>query len=193
MAGRVDRKRFFDLVADTRDKYVADPAATPDAEIQFLQSKVFKGILNSDSFFFKTLRFSLSEEQLAKLNEHRRSRHQNSIDAAMTEIARIVNLTESQHAAVSRLLLEVFPLPANLESLDLIKGNSGLLAVMYKLSLVSESELKPLLDPQQWETLQPRIAVYRQFETYLIKRELIVAAGNPEDGNRPQQKIKELK
>lgn len=188
LAGRIDRKRFFDQMDDVRVKLDGLNVSDENDDVAALQMKAKDGILDLDSFFVKTLRFQLTQEQKMRLSEYRRSKHSESMKMALSDIEKIITLTEPQRDALGQLILELSPTPTEFRRTDLFPDTSDRWATLYKVAARSEQKVKPLLEPDQWETLEPRLRVYLQFKQYLTRKGLIVASVNDDQPN-----IEELK
>jgi len=193
LAGRADRKHFFDRVDAARVTSREGNTVESQAEIQMLQVKTVTGILGSDSFFAKSVRMTLTDEQLGKLDECRRSNRAASIERTLGDVERIVKLEQSQRDAFIQLLLEEVPYPPDFENFGLLMGNSERMAMMYHLSQIADEKIKSFLDPVQWETLKPHLREFRTFKLYLIQRGLIASNANATAAMNPAQPPKEQK
>lgn len=186
LAASVDVKRFFDDVDVVRKKFKSgkhDQAAWNQVwqEIHPLQTKMAAGLFGEASFFFKSIRKTLSEEQYAKydavVTERRRFRYKCSIETSMVQFEDIVPLNHSQHEAIVRLLEEETEPP-------LVFGQYDHQAVMYQFSQIPEAKLKSILDERQWNLAQVQIVQNRGMEHFLIQNG-IVAKGKANPDVKP--------
>jgi len=193
LAGRADQEHFFDRVDEVRLRSRGCKSAEFQSEIQNLQIKTVTGILGSDSFFAKSVRTTLIEEQLAKLNESRRSNRIASIEKTLGDIDRFVKLNPSQRDALSQLLMDETPYSPEFENFGSLLGNSERVAMMYYLSQMAGERVRPILDPLQWETLQPHLQESRRYRLYLTQRGLIASVADNAAEANPARAVKELK
>ena len=64
---------------------------------------------------------------------------------------------------------------------------------MYQFSLIAEDKVKPLLDPDQWAKLQPKLEEFESFRADLVNRGLLEPeatriAENDSDGQNKEPK-----
>jgi hypothetical protein len=174
LAASSDVKRFFDEVAVLRKK-VAGGKLDQNAwnniwqEIQPLRNRQAAGLFGDNSFFAKTVKKTLTEEQLAKyeavVNERRRFRYLASIEVVMTNLESSVPLHRSQHETIVKLLMEKTAAPSAF-------GQYDQYLVMYQLTTL-ESKLKPLLEEHQWKQMHAQFDQYRGMEQFLIQNGLL--------------------
>ncbi len=170
LAASFDVKRFFDEVDAVRRKYQKskhDQNAWNQIwqEIHPLQLKMATGLFGESSFFGKSIRKTLSEEQLvsytAFVNERRRYRYRATIEVVLTNIESSMPLSHLQRNAFVKLLDEETPAPASF-------GQYDQHVVMYNLSTLPESKIRPLLDERQWTQLSTQVKQYREMKPFLI-------------------------
>jgi len=175
LAASSDMKRFFDEVESVRKKFKAgkqDQNAWNEVwqEISPLQMKMATGLFGDTSFFCKTIRKTLSDEQYAKYNsmvtERRRFRYKSSIETVITSFEDSVALNHTQHDAIVKLLLDETQPPASF-------GQYDVHVVMYQLARIPEAKLKAVLDERQWNQAQIHFNQYRGMEQFLIQNGLI--------------------
>lgn len=175
LAASSDVKRFFDEVAEIRKKVNAgklDQNAWNNIwqEIQPLRNKQATGLFGETSFFAKTIRKTLTEEQIAKYdavnNERRRFRYRAAIEVALTSMESSVPLNHSQHDSIVKLLMDETQPPAAF-------GQYDQYVVMYQLERLPQTKLKPLLDEQQWKQLQLHLNQNRGMEQFLIQNGIL--------------------
>lgn len=172
LAASSDVKKVFDEYEVIRKKF-HDSKHDQDAwnqawqEVQPLQQKMQAGLFGDGSFFSKSIRKTLSEEQLSKFEdvnqERRRFRYRASIESAMVSLENSVALLHSQHEAIVKLLLEETKPPTSF-------GQYDQQVVLYQMSRVPESKLKPILNERQWKALQAQINLNRGMEQFLIQQ-----------------------
>ena len=167
-----ERNQLFEQVDLLRreNRDARNPAADISAKIELLRERASGRMLDSDSFFAKSLRLILSESQFTKLAEAARAQTQKTIDLVISDIENQIELTQLQREALTRLLSEYDPTNTNFGGNDLLRSNSDRLVMLYTLSLISEERVKPLLAPEQWKLLQPKLQPYRSFEQHLRRR-----------------------
>ena len=175
LAAGSDIKRLFDEVDAVRRKYRAgnqDQQAWQAVwqEIQPLQVKISSGLFDDASFFAKTIRKTLTEEQAAKydaiVGERRRFHYRSSIEVVMTSMENSVPLRHEQHEAIVKLLLDETQPPAAF-------GQHDQYLVMYRLARLPEAKLKPLLEERQWQQLKIQLNQARGMEPFLVQNGLI--------------------
>jgi len=175
LAASSDMKRFFDEVEVVRKKFKAgkqDQNAWNQVwqEISPLQAKMAAGLFGDTSFFCKTIRKTLSEEQYSKYSaviaERRRFRYKSSIETVITSFEDSVALNHTQHDAIVKLLLDETQPPAAF-------GQHDQQVVMYQLAKLPEAKLKAVLDERQWKQAQMQFNQYRGMEQFLIQNGLI--------------------
>ena len=175
LAARGDMKRFFDQVEEVRRKFLKvknDPNGINNVwqEIQPLQQKQAAGLFGDTSFFAKTIRKTLTDEQQAKyrivLEERRRFRYRAAIEVSLHTLGNAVALRHDQHEAVLKLLVEETQPPY-------VFGQYDHHAVMYEMSSLPAAKLKPLLDERQWKLLQQQFNQARGMEAFLVQNGII--------------------
>ncbi|MEK6261531.1 MAG: hypothetical protein AABP62_23275 [Planctomycetota bacterium] len=175
LAGRGARKQFFDRVEVIRRKFVPAPDGQmltdeDNLEIRLLQTQVTLGLLDSESFFSKTVRTTLNEEQRARfvaaIDERQRLHHRALVEATLVTVARNVKLRSSQRDAITKLLLEeTVTSTARLDTDNML--------MVYQFAELAESRVKPLLDDNQWQDLQSPLTQFREFEPILRRKGLL--------------------
>jgi hypothetical protein len=174
LAAAIDTKRFEVEMEVVREHFMAvkDQAEFQQIwqEINPLQQKVVSGLHDDKSFFGKSLRGMLSDEQVAARrtieNERRAFRYRAILEVAMSEIDDSAGLTDEQHVAIVKLALEETHPPKAFGSYDSI-------FVWLQLSKLTEAKVKALLNERQWQQLQRQIAQGRQFEQFLTQMGLV--------------------
>lgn len=158
LAARGDIKRFFEQVEAARKKFLMlkdnREALTPfyQEEVVPLQTQYSKGLFNEGSMFRKTLRNTLTAEQVAKqekdIANRRRTAYQGRIPSLLSRVEG--GLRDNQVEMLKELLLEHTQPPLQF-------GPYDQQVIMLKLSQVPVVKLKEVLDKDQWKKLQPRL------------------------------------
>ena len=186
LAASSDVKRFFDEVDRIRKKVKAgniDQNAWNNIwqEIQPLRNKQAAGLFGDSSFYAKTVRKTLNEEQIQKydavVNERRKFRYRASLEVAVTNLESAVPLKHSQHEAIVKLLMEETQPPPTF-------GQYDQYLVMHQLGKIAEPKLKPLLDEHQWKLMEGQIQQYKGMEQFLIQNGMI-----PKEDDEPQARV----
>ena len=174
-AATTDVKRYFDEVDAVRKKYregKQDQEAWQNIwqEIHPLQTKLAGGLFGSESFFAKTVRNTLTEDQFAKydmlVGERRRFRYRSSVEVVMTTIENSVPLRHEQHDAIVNLLVEETQPPAAF-------GQYDQHVVCYYIARIPEEKLKSLLDARQWDQLQNHVKKFRGMDQFLAQQGIL--------------------
>ncbi len=175
LAASSDIKRFFDEVDRIRKKVKGGKLDQNEwnniwQEIQPLRNRQTSGLFGDTSFFAKTVRKSLTEEQIQKydvvVNERRKFRYRASLEVVVTNLASTVPLRHTQHEAIVKLLLDETQPPPTF-------GQYDQYFVMYQLEKLAEPKIKPLLDEHQWKLLEVQIQQYKGMEQFLIQNGMI--------------------
>ena len=192
LAASFDVKRFFDEVDVVRKKFKSgkhDQEAWNQIwqEINPLQTKMATGIFNDSSFFHKAIRKTLTEEQYSKydavVSERRRFRYKCSIETAMMQFEDAVPLNHVQHEAIVKLVLDETQPP-------LAFGQHDQQVVMYRISQVSESKLKSILDDRQWTLAKQQISQYQGMEQFLIQNGIIAKEKEAAEAKLPKARVR---
>ena len=175
LAASSDIKRFFDEVDKVRKKIKGGKLDQNEwnniwQEIQPLRIKQSTGLFGDASFFAKTVRKTLSEEQIQKyelvVNERRKFRYRASLEVVVTNLESTVPLRHTQHEAIVKLLLDETQPPPTF-------GQYDQYLVMHQLGKLAEPKLKPLLDEHQWKLMEGQIQQFKGMEQFLIQNGLI--------------------
>lgn len=175
LAATSDIKRFFDEVNTIRKKVVSGKLDQNEwnnvwQEIQPLRNKQSAGLFGESSFYSKTVRKTLNPDQFARYesvrDERRRFRYHACVEAAITSLESTIPLRQAQHEAIARFLLETTEPPLVFTQYD-----STL--ILYRLTQMPESRLKPILDEDQWKQMQEYFKQYSGMEPFLMQNGLI--------------------
>jgi hypothetical protein len=180
LAGGGDSQRFFADVEEVRKKFLAnknDQNAFGNIwqDIQPLQTKLAGGLFGDRSLFAKTLRRTLSAEQIAKYDvvreERRRFRYRASIECAMVSLENTIALCDEQRQLITKLLLERSQPPDAF-------GQNEFQFVMYRLSRLSMTQEETRLDERQWKALQQQLQGYRNMKQFLVQQGMLAKEGD---------------
>jgi len=177
LAAAGDVRRFFDQVEVVRKKFLEvkddqNAFGLVWQDIQPLQNRMSSGMFGDASLFGKTLRKTLSAEQLAKydvvLRERRQYRYRASVEVALAILENTVPLRSGQHDAIVELLVtETQPPDAY--------GQQDYYYVFYRLATLPEQLVRPLLDDRQWTILGPQLDQYRNMRQFVVQQGMIAA------------------
>jgi hypothetical protein len=175
LAARGDIKRFFEEVEVVREKFraVQNDGNAINAiwqDIQPLQQKLARGLFGETSLFTKTLRKTLSAEQVVKykasMDERHRYRHRAMVEAALATLENSVPLRHEQHQALAGLIVEKSRLPQ-------ASGQYNHYVVMYQISKLPEKEVQSLLDDRQQKLLAQQLDQFRGMAQMLIQNGIL--------------------
>jgi hypothetical protein len=180
LAAGGDKKQLFEQVEALRAKFVK-AGADNDAinqiaqDVQPLQTKVASGLCGDRSLLGKTLRTTLSAEQLAKFETVRgaraRFRYQASIEMSLISLEKSVPLTAEQHEALVQLLLAETPPPAAFNQQENYY-------VMYQLAMLPRANVTALLDERQKTLLEPQLRNALGMKQFLVQQGMIAKDEN---------------
>ena len=188
LAASTDIKRFFDEVDVVRTKYRAgkqDQDAWQQIwqEISPLQTKLSSGLFGAKSFYTKSIRKTLSDEQFAKydivVRERRKYRYRACIEVVLTSLENTVPLRHQQHEAIVKLLVEETQPP-------LAFGQYDQHVIYLYLKRMPEDKLKPIFDEQQWGQLQTLIRNFGGMEQHLVQNGIL----EKKDADLPRPKTR---
>jgi len=167
LAGRGDIKRFFDRVEETKRRFESAKNNQFNniwQEIQPLQTELNSGLFGDDSFFAKTVKRTLNEEQAAKFESVLRHRslvrYQATVAWCVVQLDRSVGLSEEQRRRLVELLVKETRPPKRF-------GQNDYWFMMLQASKLPESTLKPIFDDVQWRILQRQLQQGRGMEQWL--------------------------
>lgn len=192
LAGSNDVRRFFDEFEAIRKKYRAghqDQQAWNNIwqEIQPLQTRLAGGLFGENSFYTKSIRQVLSDEQFIKYDavyrERRKFRYRACIEVVFETLENSVPMKDSQREALIAVILEETQPP-------LAFGQHNQQVVMYNLSKVDEAKLKAVLDERQWKLMQVQINQSRGWEQFLVQNGLITK--EEVEARKPKPRVKKL-
>lgn len=170
LAGRGDIKRFYDRYEVVKQKFHRLKPKLQDEnnwqehwqelwqDINPLQTKFQSGLFHEDSLLHKSLRHTLTAEQLpryqAQAEERRRFHHRASIELAVNNFEQSMPLRDAQRQELIALLLK--------ELKPLRKPNQiQVHIVIVQMSLLPEDKLKPVFDRTQWKIVRAQLDMYK--------------------------------
>ena len=168
LAGRGDIKRFFDKVAEKKRKFDQlkndqNRVGEIFQEIQPLQMTFNAGIFNDGSFFAKTVKNTLNEEQTTRYAKVIRERDLFRYRCVVTSSCRC-SITPSDSAPSSKkfvlLLMEETKPPKHF-------GQYDTQVILLQASKLPESKIKPIFDDAQWRILSRQLTQAKSMELFL--------------------------
>lgn len=166
LAGRGDIRRFFERVETVREKFEAirhDIHRVNEVlrALRPLQAERSKGLFGVDSLYAKTLKKTLTAEQVERYVSARRERRQFALQAQIemttAALGNALGLRAGQREKLADLLREEVRFVVR-------PGAAQTQLILYQIVLVPEERLKPLFDPGQWRILNSRLNQVRQLE-----------------------------
>lgn len=153
LGGLGDIARFFDRVAQFRERYVASQLDAQKRN-EFLQEpqtlRVQSGEFSDWTFMRKVMASALTEDQLTTLNrERRRPIVERAVQLAVMTANKRLDLSDEQHQAIVELLLDKAYPPSRM-------GKYGPYLVLLNAARLEDS-LKQILDDEQWAAFHDRI------------------------------------
>ncbi len=159
LAGRGDIKRFFDHVEEIRKKFEKtrndqNQFGNVWQDIQTLQSTFQAGVFGDESIFAKSVRATLSAEQVARhekiAQDRLMFRYQARVDLAMELLNNSVGFTEGQRQKLHKLLMTETRPPRRL-------GQNDYWAILYLLGMLPEDKIKPIFEDVQYQSLRRQL------------------------------------
>lgn len=171
-AGRGDIKRFFDRVAETRER-IRESLAEGGRVGAFMEDvptlKQEHGSLMKveGPLFSAVLPRTLTGDQREAIEKDARDRlafrHRADVRWTAVLLARSLGLVDDQRRRLESLLLDRAVAPKKFDGHDYM----DYAIVMYQASRIPESDLRPIFDDLQWRVLAQELAAARQWELYL--------------------------
>ena len=168
LAGRGDIKRFYDHYEVVKRKFHRLKHKQQDdwqelwnelwQDINPLQTTFQSGLFHKDSLLHKSLRHTLTAEQLpryqAQAEERRRFHHRASIELAVNSFEESMPLRDAQRQELIALLLkELKPLRKS--------SQIEVYIVTIQMSLLPDDKLKPVFDRTQWKIVRAQLDMYK--------------------------------
>jgi hypothetical protein len=183
LAGRGDIKRFFEKVDEKRKKFEklkSDQNKIGEIyqELVPLQVALNSGLFGDGSFYSKTLKRLLSNEEAAAyqkvVREKRQFRYRAKVELVVAQLDQAVGLRDEQRRRlVDMILTETQP--------PLRYGQYDYYLVLYKAGKIPATRLKPLFEDKQWAFLQRQLHQGRGMEQFLRSQGLLPAKDEAHD------------
>jgi len=160
LAGRGDIKRFFDRVEVTRKKL--DRESLDRAERQTIlqdfprrRTSSRLDLFGEKSLFAKALKNTLTAEQLARFQKVTRdqvvARHRTTVTWVVGIMDTTLGLSKEQHRQLEELIAKETRPPRRF-------GEYDYYGVMFQVSRLPETSLRPIFDQDQWGKLSLQLA-----------------------------------
>jgi len=171
LAGRGDIKRFFDSYEEIKKKFQSlkhDRQKVNQIwqDIQPLQSTMKAGLFHLDSFLYKSLRNTLTDDQFTRYaaiaSNRRKLHHRAKIELTIVMLEEGIPLRDEQRQKLITLLVNETKPPRK-------SGQYDYYAIMFHLSRLPKEKVKPLLDDVQWKVLNRQLDQARGMEHWLRK------------------------
>jgi hypothetical protein len=177
LAGRGDIKRFFEKVDEKRKKF--EKVKTDQnkigeiyQELVPLQTFLQSGLFSQGSFYDKTLRTILSQQDQgacqARVEERNQFRYRAKIELVVTQLDQSVGFRADQRRRLIEHILSETQPPKRY-------GQYDYYIVLYQASKVPADKLKPLFEERQWALLQRSLNQGRGMEHFLRAQGLLPA------------------
>ncbi len=159
LAGEIDRRRFLSQVKAASQKIRGGLDFTEEDQkvIRHLQAKTTTGLLGPGSFFIKSIPTILGNNQLALLNERKRSIHSGLIRNALRDFEARLTLSEQQRKSLTQIMLDEIPYDPASENGELLAARSERIMMMYRLSCIANEKIESLFEPIQWQKVRPML------------------------------------
>ncbi|MGC8639089.1 MAG: hypothetical protein ACP5XB_04340 [Isosphaeraceae bacterium] len=177
LAGHGDIKRFFEKVDEKRkkfDKLKTDRNKINEIyqELQPLQQMIHAGLFSQGSFYAKTLKTMLSDEDREKYQElfrqKNRFRYRAKIELVVAQLDQSVGFRALQRQRLIELLLSETQPPDRY-------GQYDYYVVLYQAASIPADRLKSLFNDRQWALLQQSLNQGRGIERFLRAQGLLPA------------------
>jgi len=175
LAGRGDIKTFFEQVDVVRQKFLLvrkDQNKFNELwqDIQPLQMTFQAGLFGDDSLFAKTLRNVLDSQQreaYGRIDGERRAfQYRARVELTVAMIENTLPLRDEQRQKLIETILENSQPPRRASQQDYY-------VVLWGLSKIPESKLRPLFDADEWKLFSRQIEQGRAMEQWLRASKLI--------------------
>jgi hypothetical protein len=185
LAGRGDIKRTFDRVEELKRTFQQsqnEPNNNIWQAIQPLQAELNSGLFGDASIFEKTIKKTLTSDQLARydnlLRERRLSRYRTTVEWFVVHLDKVLGFSDQQRRQITELILSETEPPRKL-------GQSDYWYLMFQISKLPETRFKPIFDTPQWRLLSRQLVQARGMEPWLRNNGLLRdhKKGNGGDGD----------
>lgn len=169
LAGKGDVKHFFDRVAEKKRRFQLvkndqNKIGEIFQEIQPLQTALNSGPFDEGSIFFKTIRKTLDEAQMAKyeqvLRDKRLFRYRAKVELVVATLDQSVGLRADQRKKLVKLILDETPPPRKY-------GQYDYYIVLHQASRLPEAKLRPIFDAPQWKLIGAQFQQAKGMEPFL--------------------------
>jgi hypothetical protein len=177
LAGRGDIKRFFEKVDEKRKKFEKirndqNKIGEIYQELLPLQSMLNSGLFGDGSFYCKTLRRLLSDEESAAYQkivfEKKQFRYRAKVELVVAQLDQAVGFRDEQRRRLVDVILRETQPP-------LRYGQYDYYLVLYQAGKIPAAKLKPLFEEKQWAFLQRQLDQGRGMEHFLRTQGLLPA------------------
>ena len=195
LAGEIDRRRFLSQVKAVSQMIRGGLDFTEEDQkaVRLLQAKATTGLLGPGSFFIKSIPTILANNQLALLNERKRSIHSGLIRNALRDFEARLTLSEQQRKSLTQIMLDEIPYDPASENGELLAARSERIMMMYRLSCFANEKIESLFDPVQWQKVRPMLEECYHYKEYLIERGLLDPDADVVEADQPAIRMKEPK
>ena len=169
LAGKGDVKRFFDIYDEKRRKFQLLKTNQGNVneifrEIAPLQQMLASGAFGRGSIFEKTVKATLSAEQVARFDEvgrdRRAARYRARVDLVVAMVDNSVGLTADQRRRFADVLGAETKAPAR-------TGQYEYYLVMYLAAQLPEEKLRPIFDDVQWKVVGQMLNQAKGYQSFL--------------------------
>lgn len=175
LAGSGDIKRFFEKVDEKRKKF--EKVKTDQnkigeiyQELSPLRSLIQSGLFDEGSFFSKTLRTILTDDEVEAYEERlqRRNsfRYRAKIELVVAQLDQSVGFRSEQRKKLIDLILTETDAPERY-------GQYDYYLVLYQAARIPADKLRPLFDDRQWALLQRLLNQGRGMDQFLRAQGLL--------------------
>lgn len=160
LAGRADRKHFFDRLDAIQKQRRSANGLTQEMreEAIALRKTADAGLLGSNSFFAKAIPTTLTGEQL---EECQRVHRLVLVESTVAAIENEVRLQPWQRQALVKLMCNEIAMESVFWDSDWSYRSFQMKTMLHQVALVADEKVKPLLNDIQWKNLVAMIAVHR--------------------------------
>jgi len=133
-------------------------------EIQPLQNELNSGLFGDDSFFGKTVKRTLNEEQSVKfesaVRERNLTRYKATVKWCVVQLDRGLGMSDDQRRRLVELLVKETRPPKRF-------GQNDYWIMLFQASKLPESQIKAIVDDVQWRILQRQLRQGKAMEQWL--------------------------
>jgi hypothetical protein len=190
LAGLGDIKRYYDRVEDLKRKYATSAKQGNFnnniwQEMQPLQIELNNGVFDDDSIFVKTVKNTLSGDQVRRYEDLMRrradERRRATVLLFVVQVDKALGLSEIERGRLVELLEETPP-PGKY-------GQADYWYLMYQMTRLPESKIKAILDEPQWRILSRQFMQARGMAPWL-KTSGLLAQDDPQPAGAPRVEVR---